>query len=421
MKCRRARRAWWKEEQSPLFGAPVLAVPAGTLNPGQKRLLGSFLSREAFRWRVPKRVAPLVKILPFGGARRSLGIFFTLVLSSFAPLFGYLARAEIPGAVAYVTCEEDGIFLLDLNQCKVLRSYQVDGGRPRGLALTQDGKFLATAVKESGELQIFETDSGRCVQKVRVGNNPEFVKLHPSGRWVFVACEPASTEGREAAVGSAGASLPKDETPSAIYPIEVGSWKRLPPLHGGRETEGLEFSKDGRYLLCANESEGSIRVYDLTNHQEVCRVDLGAYGQRPRGLKRDPVRDRYVVSLENGNKLVILDKNFRAVQSVPCAQGPYGIAFDPKGKVLWVACARSSLLQGFDAERWTLLKEIPVSRRAWHFSFDPEGKNLWVACGRSGEVLVINPQGRKIAQIPGLPMPWGLVTYPFAFGSLGLP
>jgi len=79
-------------------------------------------------------------------------------------------------------------------------------------------------------------------------------------------------------------------------------------------------------------------------------------------------------------------------------------------------------LQVFDADSLNLLAEVPVGKRCWHFTFTPDDSKILLACGRSNNIVVVDPNSYKqIATIEGLKLPWGIVTYPRSYGSLGLP
>jgi YVTN family beta-propeller protein len=66
--------------------------------------------------------------------------------------------------------------------------------------------------------------------------------------------------------------------------------------------------------------------------------------------------------------------------------------------------------------------EAPLGKRCWHFTFTPDDSKLLFACGRSNNVYVIDAKTYKqIKVIGGFQTPWGILTYPRSYGSLGLP
>jgi YVTN family beta-propeller protein len=79
-------------------------------------------------------------------------------------------------------------------------------------------------------------------------------------------------------------------------------------------------------------------------------------------------------------------------------------------------------MQVFDSDSLQLIAEIPIGQRCWHFTFTPDDSKILLACGRSSNIVVIDPNSYKpITTIPGFNLPWGIVTYPRSYGSLGLP
>ncbi len=53
------------------------------------------------------------------------------------------------------------------------------------------------------------------------------------------------------------------------------------------------------------------------------------------------------------------------------------------------------------------------------FSFSPDDKDILLACGKSDEVLVIDAEKLEVTKhIPHKEIPWGVVAYPKAMGTL---
>ena len=82
--------------------------------------------------------------------------------------------------------------------------------------------------------------------------------------------------------------------------------KVIRSVKSGHETEGVEFSPDGRELLVTNEGDDTVSVYRVGTGAPVRTVKLDN-GSRPRGIKASPDGKQYVVTLENTNKFVVLD------------------------------------------------------------------------------------------------------------------
>lgn len=355
--------------------------------------------------------------MSFWNSRRFAG--WSLV---FAGILGvaWLARpARVPENVAYVSDEKGGITVIDLKTLDILKQIDLKGVEPRGISLTSDGRYLVTANKDTSDASVIDTRSFRTVRRIHIGTNPEFLKLHPSGKWLFTSHEPAS----------AGAPPKQDaekkgvwSPPSRIVALDVQNWSIARAFSGGTETEGIEFSRDGKILIVTNEAENTIAVYEVETGKLVREIDVTPYGLRPRGVKVSRKGNTYAVTLEASNKLLLFDQDFTLIRSISTRAGPYGVAYDREGRRLLVAAAKAQMLQVYDADALQLMAEVPVGQRCWHFTFTPDDSKILLACGRSNDVHIIDAKTyRPIRVLKGLQMPWGIVTYPRAYGSLDLP
>lgn len=355
--------------------------------------------------------------------------------------------------VAYVSEEDGGISEIDLSTMKVINRVQPSDIAPRGLAVTFDGKYVITSNKNTSDIAVFSTPDLALVKRIHVGDSPEFIKINPSGDWLFATYEPSSRGGPPAVKGSAegaakgatgagskgategsaeqsakGSTKPADKDddengpPAQVASFHIGDWKPGPVATAGQETEGIEFSSDGKRMLVANESQETIGIFDAATSKHLRDVDLKAYGIRPRGVKISPQGNSYAVTMESSGTLLTMDSNFNVVKSVATGAKPYGLTYDRAGKRIFVSAAVARKLQVFSADSLQLLAEVPTGQRCWHFTFTPDDSKILLACGRSGNIMVIDANAYKVVQtIDGFKLPWGIVTYPRSYGSLGLP
>lgn len=332
---------------------------------------------------------------------------------------------RVPTNVAYVTEEDGKIDQIDLRTLKIVRSIQPQDVAPRGEGITFDGKYLITADKDTSDIAIFSTPKLQLVLKKHVGDSPEFVKINPAGDRVFVTFEPGSSGGppkESAAGGGSDEDDDADEPPAQIATFNIADWSAGPVSTAGKETEGLEFSPDGKYLLVANEAQDTIGIFDATTGAHIRDLDLKPYGLRPRDIKLSPLHTFYSITMETSGTLLKLGLDFNVIKSVATAAKPYGESFDRAGKRIFVSAAAARKLQVFDADSLNLIAEVPIGQRCWHFTFTPDDSKILMACGRSNNIVVVDPSAYKqIGTIEGFHLPWGIITYPRSYGSLGLP
>ncbi len=331
--------------------------------------------------------------------------------------------AESPaGAVAYVSTQDAGVNVIDLATMKITKQFDVKAEGPRGLAVTDDGKQLVVATRENGSVSVIDTATGEVVKQIEVGKNPEFVRV--SGNFAFVSSEPSSKAGPPPKPGEKPAEDDDDDDddekiPAKIAVVDLTKGEKIREITGGPETEGLEFSADGKQLVITNEADNTVTVHNIETGELVKTIATHEYGDRPRGIKVSPDGNTYLATLEFGNKFMVMDKDFNVVRTVDTAETPYGIAYDSKGERIFVATNKAKLLQVFDAKSFEKIKEVPTGNRCWHFSFTPDNKNILLACGKSDAVFVIDAEKLEVTnQVEVKNMPWGVVTFPKAMGSL---
>lgn len=326
-----------------------------------------------------------------------------------------------PSNVAYVTEEDDGIAIIDLNTMSVVKRVHPANVAPRGLGLTFDGKHLFTANKDTADATVFDTRGMRMrlIKRVHVGDNPEFVKINPSGSAMFTSYEPGSSGGPPT---PGEVEQEEQGPPSQIVSFSTSGWGLIKDFTAGLSTEGLEFSADGSKLIVANEDQNTLGIYDVATGKLAELIDLSKIGRRPRGVKRSPLGTGYAVTMEGSGTLVMLDPDFKVVRQIQTDAKPYGVAFDRSGKRIFVSAAAAQKLQIFDAGTLKELGETPIGKRCWHFTFTPDDSKLLIACGRSNNVYVIDASTYKTLKIlTGFQTPWGILAYPRSYGSLGLP
>jgi YVTN family beta-propeller protein len=356
--------------------------------------------------------------------RRFLFWLIVVILLAVLGGSGYLWFDRIPANVAYITEEEGGISVLDLHKLEVIKRVHPKDVAPRGIGLTFDGRYLVTANKDTTDATVFDTRGLRLdlVRRISVGDNPEFIKMFPNGRWFFTSFEPGSSGGPPPEVAVGDVEEQENEMPSQILSFNVRDWSRGTAFTAGKETEGLEFSSDGTLLIVANEAQNDIGIFNTGTGQLVKTIDVTTYGQRPRGVKRSPGGNQYAVTLEGSGTLLLFDQNFHVLRTATTAGKPYGLAFDRSGQRIFVVAAAGRKLEIYSADSLQLLAQTPVGQRCWHFTFTPDDSKVLLACGRSNDIQVIDANSYKpITVIGGFQTPWGILTYPRAYGSLGLP
>ena len=317
---------------------------------------------------------------------------------------------------AYVSNQEGGVSIIDLNTMETEGSIDIQAKNARGIGVTEDGRFLITANKDNENLSVIDLKTNQFVKHIPVGKNPEFVRVYKG--YVFVSTEPASS-GKPPAAGQEDDDKDEAKIPARIAVVDLAKGKKVRDIIGGPETEGIEFSKSGKEIIVTNEADNTITVHNFSNGKLLKTISTEKYGDRPRGIKVSPNGKFYVSTLEMGNSFIVLDSQFKHLKTIATGESPYGVSFDREGKRLFVATSKAKTLEVYDTSNFEKIKDIPTGRRCWHFTFSPDDKDILLACGKSDEVLVIDTEKLEVTKhIPNKEIPWGVVTYPKGMGSL---
>ena len=322
--------------------------------------------------------------------------------------------------VAFVSFSKGFISIYQLDDMSKIADIEVGDGA-RGMGVSDDGKTLAVAVKNAGELFLIDVESRKIIKKIPVGKNPEFVRVLNDK--AFVAYEPSNQMAAPGADASQHKKKAKgdddDATPARVAVVDLKTGKKVADIEAGMETEGIEFSADGLHLLVTNESDENVSIHDIASGKLVKKVDTKKYGLRPRGIKRSPDGSTFAVTLELSDKLLILNKSYEVQEVITTGNVPYGVTFNAAGSEIYVALAKAKSVQVFDSKTYAVKRQISVGERCWHFTLNADESKLIAACGRSNNLVVSDTQSGKILQDVASPgTPWGIITFPRSTGSL---
>ena len=96
------------------------------------------------------------------------------------------------GAAAYtvyVTNEKDNsVTVIDTVKQEVVKTFKV-GQRPRGIILSNDGKWLIVCTSDDNIIQVYDAKTYEFVKSLPSGPDPELLILHPNGKTLYIANE----------------------------------------------------------------------------------------------------------------------------------------------------------------------------------------------------------------------------------------
>ena len=336
------------------------------------------------------------------------------VLARAALLTAWLALAPYAQAArAYVSNEDEGtVTVVDTNRLAALGTVAV-GKRPRGLALSHDGKRLYVALSglpkcpppmtdedcarlprdtAADGIAVIDTATLRPLATLRGVSDPERVELSRDGRTLFVS----------------------EEDAGRLAMIDVGRAAVLRAVPVGREPEGVRVAPNGRWVLVTSEEENTVAILDTHGIAKLATVSVG---QRPRDVVMSPdSRTAYVSGEADASVFrLALPAGSPAARLLQLRNGarPMGLALDPQAGRLYVSTGRGGSIAVVSIAEARVVAEVAVGARPWGVALTEHGAQLLSANGPGADLTVVDTRTLSVAGRVGTGKgSWGVVAEP---------
>jgi PQQ-dependent catabolism-associated beta-propeller protein len=294
---------------------------------------------------------------------------------------------------AYVSNEKGNtVSVIDTDKLEVVKTIKV-GQRPRGIAITRDGKSVIVAVGDDDTIQVIDTATKQVTGALPSGPDPEFFAFGPGGKRLYVANESSNT----------------------VTVIGMETRRQEGDIQVGVEPEGMTISPDGGTVICTSETSNMAHFIDAKTHQIVANVLVGA---RPRFAVYKTDGSELWVSSEVGGTVSVIDPVKHEVKKKIGFEVPglrreaiqaVGINITKDNKLAFISLGPSNRVAVVDAQTYEVRKYLLVGQRVWHGAFTPDQKYLLVTNGLSNDVSVIDVAGLTVIKsIQVGREPWGV-------------
>ena len=320
------------------------------------------------------------------------------------------------GRRLFVACEgTDEVLVVDTRKRRVVAQIPV-GNEPFGMVLSPDGRLLYVSHRWDNDIGVVDLESMQVVRRFPVGDDPHALILNPDGRYLFVPNLGTNdlsiidleteTEVKRLSTGTApfGLALGPDghslyvsnqysipvpfRTPSilelTIIDVESQFVRERRDFYSTVIGQGVTVTPDGRFVATALELPKN-----LIPETQVYQGWMVTYGfalseTRPRG------RTAY---------LLIDEPNLYFAD-------PYGIAFTPDGRYLYISSSGADAVSVVDVEKIYELLEVEdgkigisdeqIRLYARHLGLSNEHVVARIATGANPKGLVISADGRWV-------------------------
>lgn len=269
------------------------------------------------------------------------------------------------------------------------------GQRPRGLALSRDGRTLYVAASNDNRIDIVDVSTRKVTGSLPSGPDPERFALSPDGRWLYVA----------------------NEDDSLVSFVDIAARKIVREVEVGAEPEGMAVSPDGRWVICTSESASLVHLIDAATGALVDSIPVGT---RPRDAAFSADGHQLWVSSETRASVAVFAMperrllhtiDFERDAAAPPNVQAVGIAL---GRArAFVALGRGNAVAEVDPATFAIRRYFPVGNRNWSIAVDDAMQRLYAANGLSGDVTVIDlARNRVETTLRTGGKPWGVAVAP---------
>lgn len=281
------------------------------------------------------------------------------------------------------------------------------------IAISQDGRYVATAEYAPGGVTLLDARSFAVVKKIpSPKSRVTGIVDAPGNRFVCV-----TMEGGE--VWIIDASRP-----------EMAIEHRIPV--GGLPYDAM-ITPDGRWYVVGHQNADSVSVVDLLHPERGARKVSLRDPSEPEAADM-PVKlphlaswavagDHVFVPLVGRARLAVLDRDTWAYErSIPLRGHPVYAVRTPSEREVWVSFsgeADDAHVQIIDTERLEVTRTLEVGGRIYHLAFTPRGSHALITANRANELVLVNAATYEIEDREPLRSPSGVFGVWRAF-TIGL-
>ena len=269
------------------------------------------------------------------------------------------------------------------------------GNRPRGLALSPDGKWLYICASEDDTIQIMDTATRQIVGTLPSGPDPEVMVISRDGSVIYAA----------------------NEDDNMVTAVDVASRTVLSEIPVGVEPEGMAVSHDSKWVVNTSETTNMAHFIDADTHEITDNVLVD---QRPRVAEFTADDAEVWVTAEIGGTVSVIDNAAREVKhkikfeipGVPTeAIQPVGVRIKKDRSLAFVALGPANRVAAIDAKTYEVKKYLLVGQRVWQLGFSPDEKFIYSTNGVSNDITVIDVDNLESVQsVPVGAYPWGIAV-----------
>lgn len=280
------------------------------------------------------------------------------------------------------------------------------------IAISQDGRFIATAEYDPGGVTILDARTLEVVKRIPAFFDDDGHKTRsqvtgivdaPGNRFVC-----SMMEGKQ--IWIIDASKPD-------FPIE----HKIEPADRGLPYDAM-ITPDGRYYLVGHLGTSAISMVDLKHPEKGARKvslrdpnsqhDKNAPAKLPHMASWAVAGDHVFVPLVGEPRLAVLDRHsFAFERSIELAGPPVYSVSSPDEQKLWVSFsgkAYDSKVQVIDTATLEVERTLEIGGRIYHMDFTPRGAYMLITANRDNKLALVDANSFEIVDEQTVRSPSGV-------------
>ena len=196
-----------------------------------------------------------------------------------------------------------------------------------------------------------------------------------------------------------------NEKSNTVSVIDTDSWTVTKTIKVGQRPRGIDFTRDGKFVMVAVGDDDTIQVIDAKT-QSV--VDSLPSGPDPELFAQDAAGKILYVANENDNTVTVIDLEKRTrLGDIQVGVEPEGMTISPDGKTLINTSETTNMAHFIDTASRQIIANVLVDARPRFAEFKHDSSEVWVSSEIGGTVSIIDPKkheviGKITFEIPGL-------------------
>ena len=301
----------------------------------------------------------------------------------------------VPAETIYVSNEKDNtVTVVDGETLQVTATVPV-GERPRGIALSRDGRHLYICASEDDTMEILDTETLQVTGQLPSGPDPELLVVSPDGKRIYVA----------------------NEDDNLVTVVDVETRGVLAEIPVGVEPEGMAVSHDGRLVVNTSETTNMAHFINAETGEITDNVLVDS---RPRFAQFTSDDEEVWVSAEIGGSVAVIDNATRKIKRKirfeiagvrPESVQPVGVRILHDRSLAFVALGPANRVAVVDARTFEVKKYILVGQRVWQLAFSPDQSRIYSTNGNSNDISVIDVESLTVVKSIAVGrLPWGVAS-----------